>query len=145
AQQVIIVTHSMGGLVTRAGLVQNSGAISSIRGVVHCAQPADGAVVAYRRFFTGATSKFDGTDVPARVLESILGNTPDEYAALLSELPGPMQLMPNHLFHLKQHAPKPWLKTSPQVDLANVFEVYLQPTPPGIMRPLVGPNVLDPA
>lgn len=50
AQQVILVTHSMGGFVARAALPLIA---DRVRGIVHCVQPAVGAVVAARRVHTG--------------------------------------------------------------------------------------------
>jgi subtilisin family serine protease len=50
AQQVILVTHSMGGFVARAALPLIA---NRVRGIVHCVQPAVGAVVAARRVHTG--------------------------------------------------------------------------------------------
>jgi pimeloyl-ACP methyl ester carboxylesterase len=132
AAQVVIVTHSMGGLVMRAAMVRNPGIIASIRGVIHGAQPANGAVVAYRRFFTGATSQLDGTGAPDRVIEAIIGTSPIEYATLQSGLPGPMQLLPNHLFQ-RFSGGDPWLMTSPPLDLSTVYSIYALPTPPGLL------------
>jgi subtilisin family serine protease len=50
AQQVILVTHSMGGLVARAALPRIA---DKVMGVVHTVQPAVGAVAAARRVHTG--------------------------------------------------------------------------------------------
>jgi subtilisin family serine protease len=62
AQQVIIVTHSMGGLVLRAALRLGEGPFANkIRGVIHTVQPAVGAVAAARRFRTGFDSGIDGS------------------------------------------------------------------------------------
>jgi hypothetical protein len=40
----------MGGLVLRGALLANDKLADKIRGVVHGAQPTNGAVVCYRRF-----------------------------------------------------------------------------------------------
>jgi pimeloyl-ACP methyl ester carboxylesterase len=139
ATQVILVTHSMGGLVARAAIAMNPAVNQSIRGVVHGAQPSTGAVVAYRRFFTGATPSFDGGDPASRVIEQIMGTTPTDYATILCNMPGPMQLMPSHLY--PSPPDRPWLKTSPQADLSTVFAIYAQPFAPGILlNPLSSPD-----
>jgi pimeloyl-ACP methyl ester carboxylesterase len=57
AEQVVLVTHSMGGLVARAALPRIS---SHVLGIVHCVQPAVGAVVAARRIMTGYRPSIDG-------------------------------------------------------------------------------------
>ena len=61
AQQVILVTHSMGGLVARAALAALGERFErKVKGVIHTVQPAVGAVAAARRFRTGFSSKIDG-------------------------------------------------------------------------------------
>lgn len=57
AQQVILVTHSMGGLVARAALPLIE---RKVMGIVHCVQPSVGAVVAARRVHTGYEPSIDG-------------------------------------------------------------------------------------
>ena len=61
ARELILVTHSMGGLVARAALVAYPRLAGRIRGVIHTVQPAVGAVVAARRFRTGFDRRIDGT------------------------------------------------------------------------------------
>jgi len=61
ARQVILLTHSMGGLVARAALSAGSELEASIRGVIHVFQPSVGAVVAARRFRTGFDKNIDGS------------------------------------------------------------------------------------
>jgi hypothetical protein len=55
AEKVIIVTHSMGGLVTRWALGGNDAGdvATKVLGVIHGAQPVHGAPVAYRRMIAG--------------------------------------------------------------------------------------------
>lgn len=90
ATHCVFVSHSMGGLVTRAALKQSPGLAAKTLGVVHVVQPSHGAAVAYRRYFTGARKAEDGGWGFSRVL----GNTPDSYTILSSCLSGPMELMP---------------------------------------------------
>ena len=61
ATKVILVTHSMGGIVARAACSFVSGFEAKVAGVIHTVQPAVGAPVAYRRFVDGAV------DVPGMV------------------------------------------------------------------------------
>ena len=60
ARRCIIVTHSMGGLVTRAALRLVPALEAKVLCVVHLFQPVLGTPVAYRRFFTGVTAVYDG-------------------------------------------------------------------------------------
>jgi pimeloyl-ACP methyl ester carboxylesterase len=130
AKQVIVVTHSMGGLVTRAAIKQ-AGA-SKIAGVLHCVIPADGAVVAYRRFHTGAQPKLN--DGPAHFC-NILGPTPDDYVITQSGARGPTELLPHDSY------PDTFLRMAR--DLTNkffpdIFDAYSKSEPPGIV-PAPGP------
>lgn len=121
AQDVVIVTHSMGGLVVRGALVNDPTLDAKIRGVVHTVQPSNGAVACYRRFFTGAVGSLDGSGSRERFLNNVMGGTPGEYAYCLSGAPGPLQLLPNHIYQPDE----PWLEyPTGQLDLTNVYDIY---------------------
>jgi pimeloyl-ACP methyl ester carboxylesterase len=124
ARQVILVTHSMGGLVTRSALVQ--GAEADILGVVHTVIPADGAVVAYRRFFTGASNDAEGNEDP---LNSILGPNRLEYGLMQSVLRGPVELLPHNSY------PEVFFTgdSGTNRDVADVYEMYASDPAPGIL------------
>ncbi len=138
ASQVVLVTHSMGGLVARAACL-NSSVTSKIKGVVHTVLPSNGSVTAYRRFLTGCMSPFDHGPsnplLPQRVtdtlFQNLMGATKEEYATLMSALPGPMELLPNHRYQLT--ALNPWLVGDPQPDLSKIYDVYRGPFVPGII------------
>ncbi|EXB26893.1 hypothetical protein J537_1502 [Acinetobacter baumannii 1437282] len=91
----IIVTHSMGGLLTRR-LVQLRGA--DIAGVVHGVMPAEGAAAAYRRIVTGSA---DVGAIPAYVL----GKNTEHVTAVLSNAPGGLELLPSKAYNNG----RPWL------------------------------------
>jgi hypothetical protein len=98
ADKCIIITHSMGGLVTRAALKACSTLQSKTVGVLHGVQPATGAPVMYRRMITGAYSPYDGTSFADGRFEAILGATGDDFGTLVSVAPGAMQLLPSDLY-----------------------------------------------
>jgi pimeloyl-ACP methyl ester carboxylesterase len=100
AGQVILISHSMGGMVTRSAM--KGGLAGKVLGVIHIFQPVDGAVVLYRRFFTGAVKAIDG----GFGLATILGNTGDKFCATSSGMPGPLQLLPTNFYH---DTAGPWL------------------------------------
>jgi len=166
ASKVIMVTHSMGGLVTRAAMA--AGAIPQMQGVVHCVMPAHGAVVAYRRFHTGAIQALDGPPIKvplpnltpaataaavkatlanavAAALDQILGNSPTAYALTQAGLRGPVELLPSNEY------PGVFLTAPPDAtglereantpnaarSLGDVYTAYALSTPPGIV-PSVG-------
>lgn len=84
-EKVIIVTHSMGGLVARH-CSEVQGHRTKIFGVVHGVMPAIGAAAVYRRFKSGT----EGDKGPAMVL----GNDAAKMTGVLATAPGPLQLLP---------------------------------------------------
>lgn len=91
-EKVIIVTHSMGGLVGRALIHPAMGNIENkILGVVHGVLPASGAPAAYKRMRCGFEEGFMGMD-PA---PKILGNFGSEVTAVLGNSIGGLQLLPS--------------------------------------------------
>lgn len=94
AQKFILISHSMGGLVTRSMLQNDAGLSGKLLGVIHVMQPTVGAAVFYRRIYTGAISPQDGSGVGGAVLNRILGTTGDSFATIVSGLRGPTELMP---------------------------------------------------
>lgn len=90
----IIVTHSLGGLLTRR-LAQLR---EDIAGVVHGVMPAEGAAAAYRRIVTGSE---DVGALPAYVL----GKNTEHVTAVLANAPGALELLPSKAYNKG----KPWL------------------------------------
>lgn len=111
--QVILVTHSMGGLVARAACKLHS-AEASVLGVVHGVQPATGSAEAYFRMKTGfeppgsptgklwdwlrnpvmlPISKFKGT-----AGNLVLGNCGKDVTIIMANSPGALELLPNKLY-----------------------------------------------
>jgi pimeloyl-ACP methyl ester carboxylesterase len=86
--QVILVTHSMGGLVARA-CAKLPGATDLIAGVVHGVMPAVGAAVAYRRCKVGMADEDFGAGL-------VIGSTGRDVTAVFAQAPGALQLLPSH-------------------------------------------------
>jgi pimeloyl-ACP methyl ester carboxylesterase len=84
--QVVLVTHSMGGLVARA-CQQLKGMQDAIAGIVHGVMPAIGAPVAYRRCKVGMKDEDPGTSL-------VIGQTGQEVTAVFAQAPGALQLLP---------------------------------------------------
>jgi len=92
-EKVIIVTHSMGGLVARALIHPKMGNLEAkVLGVVHGVQPALGAGTAYKRMRCGFE---DSTFDPA---PKVLGNYGSEVTAVLGNSPGGLELLPNQAY-----------------------------------------------
>jgi len=109
-RQVILVTHSMGGLVARACARSTSpgdGSAPDIAGVIHGVMPALGAPVAYRRIACGTEgSNFTNglaDNIKASKFAEIAGDTSAETTPVMAHAAGVLQLLPNHFY------PKPWL------------------------------------
>lgn len=101
AGQCLLISHSMGGIVTRSAM--KNGLAGKVIGVIHIFQPVDGAPVMYRRFFTGATMFQDGV-----AMDLILGNTGEKFSTLVSGMPGPLQLLPTNNY--RDMGGAAWLK-----------------------------------
>ena len=86
-EQVILVTHSMGGLVARA-CAQLPGMADKIAGIVHGVMPATGAAVAYRRCKVGMRDEDFGASL-------VIGKTGQEVTAVFAQAPGALQLLPS--------------------------------------------------
>jgi pimeloyl-ACP methyl ester carboxylesterase len=147
-KQVIIVTHSMGGLVGRAcaKLIPDQ-----ILGVVHGVMPALGAPLAYRRIVSGTEQSAPGAGWIARQkmhgFATIAGDTPEKTTPSMATACGPLELLPNHLY------PSPWLFASVRkpdgtiVDVAalqhgNVYDMYRDYD---AWFRLIDPSLADPA
>lgn len=83
--KVIIITHSMGGLITRY-CSENSGGKDKILGVVHGVMPATGAAAAYARMKTGNP----GGGIP----NAVMGATGTDMSVVMSQAPGSLELLP---------------------------------------------------
>ena len=96
-KKFIVVTHSMGGLVTRA-LIKNDKVKDKIAGVVHGVMPASGAPAVYQRLTVG----WDGWKASTGLLNSIkawatkfmFGDTSERLTATLASAPGGLELLP---------------------------------------------------
>lgn len=145
AEQFILISHSMGGLVTRACLKANSEIADKLMGVIHIAQPVNGGLVMVRRMFTGAVSPQDGD----WALTTILGNTRKKFQTIMSALPGPVQLLATPEY--RDTDGTWWYDYStfeePNVELrweGNAWDLYLQAaSPPGLLAPAGQPYALD--
>ncbi len=107
-KKVIVVTHSMGGLVARWA-VEKEGAKDKVLGVVHGVQPAVGAAAAYWRMKAGfERTKMLGFEFP-NPAAWVLGTNGAEVTALLGWMPGGLQLLPGPDYKDNGGAPK-WLR-----------------------------------
>ncbi|MFC3551855.1 hypothetical protein ACFOLC_12660 [Lysobacter cavernae] len=89
SDKVVVLTHSMGGLVTRAALHNQYGdAEDKMLGVGHGVMPANGAGAAYHHVRAGYSglSRF------------VLGRNAAQITAIFANAPGPLELLPNHQY-----------------------------------------------
>lgn len=94
AEGVIVVTHSMGGLVSRS--LTEIHQCSKVLGVSHGVMPATGAPATYKRMRSG----FEGAE------QLFLGRNAADVVAILSQAPGGLELLPTADYN----GGKPWLK-----------------------------------
>lgn len=83
-EKVILVTHSMGGLVARH-YSEVLGGSKDVLGIVHGVMPATGAAAAYKRVKAGT----EGT------AGLVLGDNAAEVTAVFAQAPGALQLLPS--------------------------------------------------
>jgi len=142
--KVILVSHSMGGLVTRraAQLAEDK-----ILGIVHGVQPVAGAPVVYRRFRAG-TEVGGFFDIEGAAVAAIIGWNAADVTPTLACSPGPLELLPT------KHYPSGWLKVAkgsgdkeellfslPQVD---PYEEIYGKTTDDCWWGMVDPELIDP-
>ncbi|MDO8420504.1 MAG: hypothetical protein Q7S90_10750 [Rubrivivax sp.] len=90
-EKVILVTHSMGGLVARAVVHPNMGKLNEkVLGIVHGVMPAIGAGAAYKRMRCGV----EGDDTAAKVV----GNKGTLITAVLGNAQGGLELLPSQAY-----------------------------------------------
>jgi hypothetical protein len=149
-EKVILVTHSMGGLVGRWAAKQDGG--KRILGVIHGVQPATGAPLAYRRTAGGTemnspTNSWVGNEI-ADNFATILGRNAAETTPVTANSPGALQLLPT------KHYPKGWLQVERQGSGNQTEKLFSLPEKDPyaeIYREknawwgLVNPGLLDPA
>lgn len=110
-QTVILITHSMGGLVARAAVHPMIGNVeANVLGVLHGVMPAIGAAAAYKRMRTGfehgEIDWFSLGSVKAELGgQAVAGRNGRDVTAVLGHSPGGLQLLPN-----KAYQPEGWLK-----------------------------------
>ncbi|MBV6323125.1 hypothetical protein KVP70_19510 [Duganella sp. HSC-15S17] len=91
-EKVILMTHSMGGLLARALIHPEMGNLQSeVLGVVHGVMPAAGAAAAYKRMRAGTDEGALGLSISSR----ILGNYGSEVTAVLANSQGGLELLPS--------------------------------------------------
>ena len=83
--KVILMTHSMGGLVARY-YTEVLGGREKVYGVINAVQPSIGAAAAYTRMKCGNQKNF--------FIDNVLGKDGAEMTAVLAQAPGPLQLLP---------------------------------------------------
>lgn len=122
-EKVILITHSMGGLVARH-YTQILGGENKVLGVIHGVMPALGAAATYRRMKAGTEN--GAGNVKGWGAAKVLGSDAETMTAVLSQAPGPLQLLPGKEYGLG------WLKI---IDNKNTYalpnecpysEIYLK-------------------
>jgi pimeloyl-ACP methyl ester carboxylesterase len=150
-RQVILVTHSMGGLVARvvSQLAAEAGEPDLVLGVVHGVMPAIGAPVAYRRMVAGTEAeRLVWLKELRGAFPTIAGRTAAETTPVMANAPGALELLPSHLY------PPGWLKVERPAGAEGVQTVFTLPERDPYQEiyrqrntwwRMVDPGLLDPA
>lgn len=146
--KVILLTHSMGGLVGRA-CARLAGGENKILGIVHAVMPAIGAPATYKRMRAG----FEGAE------QVILGRNAAETTCVMANAPGTLELLPTEEYFAKLERKQHWLRaTQPGSDMNRdapgvdtllgegdpYATIYLNKNPSDWWR-LVKEDLIDPA
>jgi pimeloyl-ACP methyl ester carboxylesterase len=150
SERYILVSHSMGGLVTRSFLKDHDDLREKCLGIIHIAQPVHGGVILVRRLFTGATMGHEGYGVSSYVFTRILGTNRKDALTIASGMPGPLQLLvtsnyrdrnafgvPIDWYDYKtfERPNDPWVAWT-----GSIWTLYAQPqSPPGLLPPATEP------
>jgi len=135
-KQVILITHSMGGLVARWAIHKRQ-IRDKVLGVVHLVEPTVGAPLFYARCRHGAGDLLNGLklswndslwDIYTKVRDSdismqelalwlIMGRSNEDFCRMISGMPGPVQLLPSDRYmpglNDEEQRPRPWLRYYP--------------------------------
>lgn len=96
-EKVILITHSMGGLVARAIIHPEVGKIADkILGIVHGVMPAMGAGAAYKRMRCGVEGSYAG--VSGEITAGVLGDNAFDVTAVLANAQGALELLPSQFY-----------------------------------------------
>lgn len=147
--EVIIITHSMGGLVARALLHPDYGNMLNdktvkVLGIYHNVMPTMGAGSAYKRM------RFGFQDKPGKLAEigaRVIAINGEHATAILANTPAPLELLPSAAYG------KDWLKVVdgsgktlwswPRNDESALNSIYLQPE--DAWWRLINPKWVNPA
>jgi len=111
------ITHSMGSLAVRATLKKYPDLAKKCLGVVFVVPPNLGAVVFYRRFFTGSTHD-------DFLFNLVLGNTPWKFGTAASGIKSAFELLPTDDYAAKSQKPREWLKWKYKVIPERMRDYY---------------------
>lgn len=111
-EKVILVTHSMGGLVARyySEILEGNNGDKKILGVVHGVMPNLGSPMTYKRMKTGE----------AGTTGAVIGANGAEMTAILAQSPGPLQLLPGTAYE------KGWLRIDGLHQLLPISDPYTE-------------------
>lgn len=154
--KVILITHSMGGILARAIIHPEMGGLNdSVLGIYHSVQPVHGAGAAYKRVRSGVTG-----NSPAAL---VIGNTGQDVTAVFANAPGPLELLPTPAYgqswlkvvdqndsvltqwptNTKEVGSQSGMSVAPQTDGTPLNDIYLQDS--GNWWRLINPDWINPA
>ena len=147
--EVIIVTHSMGGLLARAlihpkyGNLMNDASVK-VLGMYHNVMPTMGAAASYKRMRFGF---LEGAGMVAETSAKVLGINGENATAILANAPAALELFPGSVYG------KGWLKildgsgrelwSLPDSGESPLRSIYMQP--PDKWWRLLNPDWVNPA
>jgi pimeloyl-ACP methyl ester carboxylesterase len=144
--RVILVTHSMGGLVARRAAQL---AEERVLGVVHGVQPVGGAPAVYRRFRAG-TEAGGFWDIEGRMVARILGSDAASITCVMANAPGPLELLPTRDYppgwlRFEREANGRYEELAPPLPQADPYEEIYAKRVQDVWWGMVDETLIDPA
>lgn len=141
-EKVILISHSMGGLVSRWASLM-AGAQGSVLGIIHGVQPVTGAPAAYWRMKAGFEA-FGFWNFTGKAGSYVLGNSGPNVTPVLANVPGGLELLPNKHFKPSEKSAA-WLMpnrgSDKEITLPNNQDPYQEIYQhKAIVRPTAGQN-----
>ncbi|MDR3086337.1 MAG: alpha/beta hydrolase [Azoarcus sp.] len=153
ADKVIIVTHSMGGLVARRAsqMLKERGQEDKILGVAHGVQPVMGAPALYRRLRAGqeagdpAAGFLNRDAFMAGITSAVMGWSEQSMTVQLARAPGPLELAPTKDYPMNWLVVKGYGRKVFSLPEKDPYAEIYSKTTDDCWWGMVNPEYIDPA
>ncbi|WP_330178104.1 PGAP1-like alpha/beta domain-containing protein [Candidatus Vondammii sp. HM_W22] len=111
-EKVLIISHSMGGFVSRYCTMGKTARAKDVHAICHIAMPDNGSPATYKRMKAG----FEGSE------KIVLGANGREVTAVLAHAPGGLELLPNTHYRQADGSQGCWLTLEDRDEALPLFQ-----------------------